>query len=215
MLTDFLSFICLGGKQAYFMLLRIKFAHSCTYQISYARASCVHFCNNIHARTAPNCIIRCSVDLRMLKCIPSFKHHTKPLFGFSACIKFTLHHFHGHYFLHKRPWKMNDIFVSLSTKTQGTHVFIILRSGATGVKRLPFSKHYAQKWESKFTLGWMLKKHRLYGKIFQIKVVENYISYKKLTGRTCLSPPGVERGGSKYWHVWNIILYWNGKADSF
>ncbi len=32
----------------------------------------------------------------------------------------------------------------------------------------------------------------------------------------CLFPPphGVELGGSKDRHVWNIIMYWNGKVDS-
>ncbi len=34
--------------------------------------------------------------------------------------------------------------------------------------------------------------YRLYQKIFQIKIIENEISYKKVSGRTCLCPPGVE-----------------------
>ncbi len=38
---------------------------------------------------------------------------------------------------------------------------------------------------------------------------------KSMDARTSLSPPGVELGGSKDWHVSNVILYWNGKVDSF
>ncbi len=39
--------------------------------------------------------------------------------------------------------------------------------------------------------------------------------YKKVSGRTSVSPPGVELVASKYWYVSNIILYWNEKIDSF
>ncbi len=55
----------------------------------------------------------------------------------------------------------------------------------------------------------------LYQKIIQIKVVENWISYKKVSGDTCLSLPAVELGDSKDWYVSNIILYWNGKVGLF
>ncbi len=41
----------------------------------------------------------------------------------------------------------------------------------------------------------------VYEKLFQIKAVENLISYKKLSTRTCLSLPGVELGGSHDCHV--------------
>ncbi len=34
-------------------------------------------------------------------------------------------------------------------------------------------------------------------KMFQIKVLQNLISYKKLSWRICVSPSGVEQGGSK------------------
>ncbi len=40
-------------------------------------------------------------------------------------------------------------------------------------------------------------KYQLYRKVLQTKVLQNYISYEKLSGRTSLSPPGVELGGSK------------------
>ncbi len=38
---------------------------------------------------------------------------------------------------------------------------------------------------------------------------------KKISGRSCLSPPRVELGGLKDWYVSKIILYWKGKVDSF
>ncbi len=41
------------------------------------------------------------------------------------------------------------------------------------------------------------KKKQLYQKMLQIKVVENYILYKKLNGHTCLFPLGVELGPPK------------------
>ncbi len=46
----------------------------------------------------------------------------------------------------------------------------------------------------------------LYQKMLQIKVVENYISYKKLSWHTCLCSPGVELGGSKDCHVSNTSV---------
>ncbi len=56
--------------------------------------------------------------------------------------------------------------------------------------------------------------YQLYQKIVQIKVVENWISYEKGNGGTCLPPPGVELEGLKDCRLWNIIIYWNGKVDS-
>ncbi len=57
--------------------------------------------------------------------------------------------------------------------------------------------------------------YQLHQTIIQIEVVENWISYKKVSGHTSSSPPGVEPGGSKDWYVSNIMLYRNGKVDSF
>ncbi len=39
-------------------------------------------------------------------------------------------------------------------------------------------------------------------------------SYKKLSGRICLSPPGVEVAGFKDLYVSNILMYWYGKVDT-
>ncbi len=59
------------------------------------------------------------------------------------------------------------------------------------------------------------KNYQLYRKIVQIKVVENWILYKKVNGRICLSFPGVKLGASKDCHLLNIITYWNKKVNSF
>ncbi len=49
------------------------------------------------------------------------------------------------------------------------------------------------KQESKFTLGLnTAKKYTLYQEMLQIKVVKHEICCKKLSGRICISPPGVE-----------------------
>ncbi len=40
-------------------------------------------------------------------------------------------------------------------------------------------------------------KYELYPKMFEIKVVEHKISYKKVSRSICLSPPGVELGNSE------------------
>ncbi len=48
----------------------------------------------------------------------------------------------------------------------------------------------------------------------KIEIVRNWISYKKVPGRICLSPPQVELGGSKDQYIWNLIMYRKGKLDS-
>ncbi len=42
------------------------------------------------------------------------------------------------------------------------------------------------------------QKFQSYRKVLQTKVVQNLLSYKKLTGFISLSPAKVEQGGSKY-----------------
>ncbi len=59
------------------------------------------------------------------------------------------------------------------------------------------------------------QKYALNRKKLQIKVVRNRISPKKVLERICLSPPRVELRGSKDQYVWNLIMYRNGKSDSF
>ncbi len=52
------------------------------------------------------------------------------------------------------------------------------------------------------TLGFNTAKNTdYYKKKILVEVVENLIPYKKLSGRTCLSSPTVELGGSKECHV--------------
>ncbi len=83
------------------------------------------------------------------------KQSTKPAFRFSVCMKFTLHHFHRHYFLHKGHRKWTIFLDHFLQKTQRTHVFIAHRSEANGLQRWRFLKCYnSQKWESKFASGW-------------------------------------------------------------
>ncbi len=55
------------------------------------------------------------------------------------------------------------------------------------------------------------QKYASYQKNLQIKVVRNWISYKKVPERIRLSPPRVELGDAKDWYGWNIIVLWNGK----
>ncbi len=56
-------------------------------------------------------------------------------------------------------------------------------------------------------------KYGLYEKMLQIKAELNY--YKKLSGRTCLSPPEVELGGPKI-VIFEIFLYTEmGKENHF
>ncbi len=62
--------------------------------------------------------------------------------------------------------------------------------------------------------GSMLPKLPIISKIVQVKVIKNWISCKIVRGHTCLSLLGVELWGSKDYHLWNIIMYRNGKADS-
>ncbi len=64
------------------------------------------------------------------------------------------------------------------------------------------------------------KLHSIYGstlpkiRIALKKVVRNWISPKKVPEDICLSPPGVELGGSKDWQVQNIILKGNNELHS-
>ncbi len=101
-------------------------------------------------------------------------------------------------------------------KSQWAHMSISPRSEARGLERCLFLKYYnVLKWEYMVHfLDKCCKNYQSYQKIVQIKVVRKWISYKKISERIYLSPPGVELGVSKNCHFWNIIMYWNGKVDS-
>ncbi len=58
------------------------------------------------------------------------------------------------------------------------------------------------------------QKYAVLQKKLQIKVVWDWISYKKVPERICLSPPGVDLESSKDWYLSDIILYRSGKVDS-
>ncbi len=55
----------------------------------------------------------------------------------------------------------------------------------------------------------LMLKIRIKLKKLQIKVVRNWISYKKVRECIRLSLPGVGLVGLKDWYGWNSILYWN------
>ncbi len=58
------------------------------------------------------------------------------------------------------------------------------------------------------------QKYTSHPKKFQIKVVRNWISYKKVREHMCVPPHGVEPRGMKDCYSWNITLYWNDKIYS-
>ncbi len=61
---------------------------------------------------------------------------------------------------------------------------------------------------SKFTIGLNATKNtHINKKKLQIKVVWNWILYKKVRERICLSPRGVELEGSKNWYGWNVLKW--------
>ncbi len=93
---------------------------------------------------------------------------------------------------------------------------IFPKSRARGLRRLICLKYYyVLKQESRFTLELNAAENTNYiKKLLQIKVVENKISYKKVRGCVCLSSLGVNLRGLQDCHVWNIIMYGNGKVDS-
>ncbi len=59
------------------------------------------------------------------------------------------------------------------------------------------------------------QKYTSHQKKLPIKVVQNWISSKKVRKGICLSPPPREElEGLKDWQVRSIIMYWNGKLYS-
>ncbi len=89
---------------------------------------------------------------------------------------------------------------------------ISCRSGAKVLKRLIWLKYYfVLKRQSTFSLGLNVAKNTY--QIEKIQIVQNEISYKKVNGRICLFPPGVDLGISKDEYV-EILLYWNGKVNA-
>ncbi len=90
-----------------------------------------------------------------------------------------------------------------------------LRSRARGASKIVMFEILRTKWKSRFTVVLNTTKNTGYiKKMFQIKVVQNYIFYKNFTELICLFPSGMELEGSNDCRGWNIILYWNMKLDS-
>ncbi len=66
-------------------------------------------------------------------------------------------------------------------------------------------------WESKFTLGLNAQKILIIlKKKLQIKVVQNSISYRKLSGCMSITP----RSGGRWLQILPYLKYWNGKVNS-
>ncbi len=76
---------------------------------------------------------------------------------------------------------------------------ISLQSGAMKLESLTYLKYNVLKWKNRLTLGISAAKNTdCMKKKLELKVVKNSIPYKKLSERTCLSPPqcgawGLER----------------------
>ncbi len=65
-----------------------------------------------------------------------------------------------------------------------------------GAPKICLKSYNVQKWEIRFTLELNAAKNMYYIKKVSNKVVQNWISYKKLRKGVCLCLPGVELGGS-------------------
>ncbi len=57
------------------------------------------------------------------------------------------------------------------------------------------------------------QRYALHQKKVQIKVVRNWISYKKVSGHICLSPPGVELGVFSISVHYKIQMYWSSEPQ--
>ncbi len=81
-------------------------------------------------------------------------------------------------------------------KSQRMHMSISPIRGARGLQRsVCLKSYYVQKWEIRFTLWLNAAKNMHYmKKKLRMKVVQNWISYKKVRERIYLSPPRVELG---------------------
>ncbi len=91
--------------------------------------------------------------------------------------------------------------------SQWVNVSIAPRSEARKLQKLPNL--------SRFTLGLKATKNtHCIKKKLRIKVVKNWILYKKFRERICLFPPWVELRASNDQYIWNLFMYRNGKLDS-
>ncbi len=83
---------------------------------------------------------------------------------------------------------------------------IEMQPAINGVTEWPFSRFITRLYgfDTKFKTQ-RCQKYASHEKKLQIKVVRNWISYKKVRERMCLSPPRVQLGGLKDWHVWSTV----------
>ncbi len=92
-------------------------------------------------------------------------------------------------------------------ESQWAYMSISPRKGGRGLERLPSLRHYnALKQNGTLTSELNAAKNTHYiKKCFKMKVIEYWISYKKVGWRTCLSPRGMELVCSKDLYV-TIVL---------
>ncbi len=106
--------------------------------------------------------------------------------------------------------------MNFAQKSLWARMSISPTSRARRLQRSVCLKSYTvQKEEVRFTLELNIVKNMRYmKKKFRIKVVQNWILYKKVRERICLSPPRVELDSSKDQYVNNLIIYRNWILDS-
>ncbi len=75
--------------------------------------------------------------------------------------------------------------------------------------------YYVQKGELIHFEAGCCWKYALYPKMLQIKVVEHWILYKKVSEGICLLLPEWSQGAPKIAIFWNIIMFKNWEVDSF
>ncbi len=103
----------------------------------------------------------------------------------------------------------------LTKKSVGAHVYLFQEWSHWGSKDW-YVSNILLYWNMKVDKisGWTLRKLPIISKNSLNQSCSELISYEKDSGRTCLSPPGVEQRCSKDCYLWNIIMLWNGKVDS-
>ncbi len=112
----------------------------------------------------------------------------------------------------QKKLKMKVVQNQISYKKRlRTHMSISPCSGARGLERFTLLKYYiVQKWQITFNLGLNAAENTCHiQKSFKWKWFRIKFRKKKIHERICLSPFGVELGGSKDWSGWNIIFYLN------
>ncbi len=103
-------------------------------------------------------------------------------------------------------------------KIQWTHISISPLEWSWGARKIDMFQILCSTEMEKKIRFWAkgCRNYRLYQKIVQIKIVQNWISHKKVSGRVCLSLPSVAKGLQrliclKYHNVlkWETLFQYN------